>query len=105
MNKAILNFLPVVSFALATLPIMAMNLAPKAHGDVLAIFDPTDMSESLKAKTHSVGLNIVTYDPDKKHMIVENVDGNAPKILYRLGAKLVVDADFSSSCRQNTSAS
>lgn len=93
-----MRFFLVFSVFLATLPVLGLNLSPKQGEEVLAIFKANTDEALLMKLAHENRLDVVSYDGELRHLIVQDHDGKSTKALYGIGASLVVDADFLSLC-------
>lgn len=87
-----------LSVFLAIVPVLGLNLSPKAGEDVLAIFMSDADGAELVRLAHERGLDVVSYDEELQHLIVHDQNGTSSKALYSIGASLVLDADFLSLC-------
>ncbi|MAI89224.1 hypothetical protein [Ponticaulis sp.] len=89
----------LLSVICSTLPVMLLNLSPKAGEDVLAIFGEDVVAADVEAQARHIGLDVISYDETFHHLIVRDVEGQSTRALYALGARTVVDAGYAQMCR------
>ena len=87
-----------LSVLLSTLPVMAMNLFPRAGEEMLAIFSPTPDATDPAAMARSLGLDVVRYDAEKHHLFVKDHTGSSDRALYAMGARFVINARYAVNC-------
>ena len=91
-----------LSVILSTLPVMAMNLSPRAGEDMLAVFSPDAVTADPAGKARSLGLDVVRYDAEKLHLIIRDHTGSSDRALYAMGARFVINARYAASCDPNS---
>ena len=87
------------SILFSLLPVLALNLSPKAGEDILAIFGEDAALENVEAEARRLGLEVVSFNPDCRHLIVNDPTGNTSRALYALGADYVLDASYAQMCQ------
>lgn len=87
------------SVLFSLLPVMALNLSPKAGEDVLAIFGEDFVLDDVETEARRLGLNVVSFNPEFRHLIVNDQTGNTSRALYSLGADYVLDASYAQMCQ------
>ena len=87
------------SILFSTLPVMALNLSPTAGEDVLAIFGEDLALNDVETEARRLGLEVVSFNPDYRHLIVHDTGGSTSRTLYSMGADYVLDAAYAQMCR------
>lgn len=91
-----MRLIAVSTIFLATIPVFAFSIMPKTNTRMLAIFDAQTDADPLLTRSEELKLNVISYDAEIGHLIVQDRDGRSAGALYSLGAKLVIDADLMS---------
>lgn len=92
----------LISVLFSTLPVLAMNLSPKSGEEVLAIFGQDIGNEDMARRARAYGLDVVSYDVERRHLVVRDVAGTSKGTLRSLGARHVLDAGFANLCGTQT---